>query len=527
MSKKNEKILAEQKIAMAEAQKKINECKKTHSKTLQIGLNYCLTVFPEEIRQLTWLTSLSVVGTEFKILPDWIGELENLRVLDISGNLKIRKLPSTISKLKKLKKIVLDHTGLKKIPLIISNLLSLELLDICIYDLKEIPQCVLDLPKLKRIETKGINICHLPLLAAKQQELDRKECLRRIEYCKKQKKKNINLFDLHICELPKELSDLYWLEKLNLCCCHLKKLPNWIGNFSKLTELDLSHNELKSLPDTIGNLSKLKKINLAGNRLQTLPETFGNLTSLEEFYPASCLTSLPESFGNLSSLKTFYVSNTSLKRLPESFGNLRSLRELFIDKFLEEEFHFPKSMKNLKALRKLDLSAFDKVPDFVGELKDLTILDISHNMLYTLPDFIENLTKLKTLNLHSTWIKELPEWIGDLKNLVDLDISSNDIIVDPEIVKKLPKLKYFYDGYNIYNTENNENDKSISKLSNKKLKAYSIIANDSILMYEAMFDKSDENLIALANELADETEKRRKKQSDKRLLIKLESDYNE
>jgi Leucine-rich repeat (LRR) protein len=111
-------------------------------------------------------------------------------------------------------------------------------------------------------------------------------------------------------------------------------------------------------------------------------------------------------------------------------------------------------MENLKSLRKVNLSAFDQVPDFIGDLKNLTSLDISHNKIETLPDFIGKLTKLKTLNLHSTWIKKLPDWIASLKNLEDLDITSNDITVNPEeIIKKLPKLKYFDDFYNIYNSE--------------------------------------------------------------------------
>jgi len=68
------------------------------------------------------------------------------------------------------------------------------------------------------------------------------------------------------------------------------------------------------------------------------------------------------------------------------------------------------------------------------------------------------LKKLKYLNLHSTWIKELPKWIINLKNLVELDISSNDITVDPDITNKLPKLKKYYDCYNIFNAEESNNN---------------------------------------------------------------------
>jgi Leucine-rich repeat (LRR) protein len=131
-----------------------------------------------------------------------------------------------------------------------------------LYGIKEVPKCILNLPKLKRIETRGYNINHLPSLVAKQYELNMKECLRRIERCKKLKLRKLDLSYLYIGKLPKELSDLYWLEELDLTSNDLKQLPEQIGNLRKLTTLDLDCNELTFLSDSIGNLSKLKKIRL-------------------------------------------------------------------------------------------------------------------------------------------------------------------------------------------------------------------------------------------------------------------------
>jgi hypothetical protein len=63
---------------------------------------------------------------------------------------------------------LLIHTGLEIIPSFIGEIHSLELLDISICGIKEVPQCVLDLPNLKRIETKGYSIEHLPNLVERQ-----------------------------------------------------------------------------------------------------------------------------------------------------------------------------------------------------------------------------------------------------------------------------------------------------------------------------------------------------------------------
>ena len=227
MARNNNETIENQKTAMAEALKKIEKCRISHSKTLEIGHNQYLSVFPEEIRQLTWLTNLYVLNTDIKVLPDWIGELENLTVLNISYNV-IQELPSSIVNLIKLKKLIIVYTGIKKLPSFIGKLHSLEYLEIA-YNIEKIPQCILDLPKLKRIETGGWDNSHLPALVAKQYELNFNEYSRRFEHCKKNKSKKLDLSYLYLGKIPKELSDLYWLEELILTGNELTQEP--INNF--------------------------------------------------------------------------------------------------------------------------------------------------------------------------------------------------------------------------------------------------------------------------------------------------------
>ena len=50
--------------------------------------------------------------------------------------------------------------------------------------------------------------------------------------------------------------------------------------------------------------------------------------------------------------------------------------------------------------------------------------------------------------------------------------------------------------------------KKISELSDQKLEEYSVIAADSILLYDALFDESEKGLIDLAKELATECKRR-------------------
>jgi len=50
--------------------------------------------------------------------------------------------------------------------------------------------------------------------------------------------------------------------------------------------------------------------------------------------------------------------------------------------------------------------------------------------------------------------------------------------------------------------------KKNSKLSDQELKEYSVIAADSILLYDALFDEPEKGLIDLAKELATECKRR-------------------
>jgi Leucine-rich repeat (LRR) protein len=102
MARNSEKIIAEQKAVMTEALEEIEKCRKAHSRELIIGVNKNLAVFPEEIRQLTWLTSLTVFFTEIEELPEWVGNLKNLVELDISNNDIVVNPKNIIKKLPKL-----------------------------------------------------------------------------------------------------------------------------------------------------------------------------------------------------------------------------------------------------------------------------------------------------------------------------------------------------------------------------------------------------------------------------------------
>ena len=86
-----------------------------------------------------------------------------------------------------------------------------------------------------------------------------------------------------IGDLPDQLGELDSLEFLSLRGNQLDDfIPGSLGQIANLKTLDLSENLLRgNIPDSLGNLSNLQSLDLSDNRLvDFIPDSFGNLSSL-------------------------------------------------------------------------------------------------------------------------------------------------------------------------------------------------------------------------------------------------------
>ncbi|MCH2045600.1 MAG: leucine-rich repeat domain-containing protein [Saprospiraceae bacterium] len=122
-----------------------------------------------------------------------------------------------------------------------------------------------------------------------------------------------------------------------------------------------------------------------------------------------------EKIAILNSLEYIYMDNNSLKKLPKSMKKLKSLNELSI------------------AGNKLQ----NDIPDVIGELTQLTKLDLSENELQELPSEILQLKNLEVLDLRYNQLSDLPEPLKKLENLKTVYIGNNDF--DKETRKKFRK----------------------------------------------------------------------------------------
>lgn len=123
---------------------------------------------------------------------------------------------------------------------------------------------------------------------------------------------------------------------------------------------------------------------------------------------------------------------TVISKLPEWIGNFKQLTNLIIsDNKLQ---YLPKVIGSLTQLTSLDISnnELKSLPDSIGNLTRLAFLDIRNNKLQSLPENIGNLTQLISLSIRNNKLQNLPENIGKLSDLHELDMGNNAL-------KSLPK----------------------------------------------------------------------------------------
>jgi len=212
----------------------------------------------------TNITKLKIPFQEIEHLPENIGSLTKLKVLDIKGN-KLKSLPSSFEKLT-----------------------NLETLDLSLnYGIK-LPNDFLLFSKLKEL---NIACCNLPKI------LD-------------------------------SLVELKNLKKLSISSNRIKKIHPKIGNLESLEELDLSYNELEEIQLPILELKSIKHLNLAGNKIHKIHEEISKLKSLEILnLNFNLIQNLVIGLSVLNNLKAIYLIHNRVNEIPDYIFNLRSLKK--------------------------------------------------------------------------------------------------------------------------------------------------------------------------------------------------------
>nr|KAJ3414250.1 hypothetical protein HK105_001850 [Polyrhizophydium stewartii] len=183
------------------------------------------------------------------------------------------------------------------------------------------------------------------------------------------------------------------------------KMMEWENN--KLVALWLDQNKITSLPDSIGNLKELTHLDLTSNQL----------------------SSLPASLGGLSNLQGLFVGRNKLTVVTEQIGSLKGLLKLYVFENPESNDMVLTQIVQVAQLQPaFNAASIDWKPhEAAGFVSGAWV---GHNKLTVVPEWTGNLKELTNLDFEANQISEFPESIGELTKLQELYLYGNPVSTD-------------------------------------------------------------------------------------------------
>ncbi|XP_026446668.1 LRR receptor-like serine/threonine-protein kinase EFR [Papaver somniferum] len=415
-------------------------------------------ILPNYAGELCQLRTLNISSNDIHgQIPLSIVKCSELRILDLMGNQLSGNIPPEIGQyLLRLQVLKLNQNQLSgTIPPSIGNISSLTVLDLGTNTIGgPIPS---ELGRLQKLKTLSLSINNLTGTVPPS--------LYNITSLVHFALPSNNLWG----EIPSDVGDkLPNLIDFNFCINKFTgKIPGSLHYLPNIQNIRMAHNLLEgTVPPGLENLRSLRMYNIGYNRIVgsldfissfstspnldflaldgnlfqgAIPESIGfdlSETKLTKLYMGENRISgkIPASVNLLTNLALLNLSYNSISgEIPPEIGNLKNLQELVL---AENKISggIPPSLGDLNKLNVLDLHGNELVgaiPNSLGSLQRLNSLDLSRNELNgSIPgQVLSGLSGLSSLlNMSRNSLSgSLPQEIRNLKNLVTIDVSHNKL----------------------------------------------------------------------------------------------------
>ncbi|XP_052291612.1 probable leucine-rich repeat receptor-like serine/threonine-protein kinase At3g14840 isoform X1 [Citrus sinensis] len=212
-------------------------------------------------------------------------------------------------------------------------------------------------------------------------------------------------------------------------------IPKAFASISTLANLTLEFNQFSGdLPAELGNLINLEKLHLNSNNFTgKLPESFANLTRLKHFRISDnhFTGQIPDYIQNWTKLERLFIEGSGLAGpIPSGIASLVELTDLRISDLNGPEGPFPRlsNLKNMNYLILRSCNIIGELPEYLGQMIGLRVLDLSFNKLSGVIPSNFSGSGLTYMYLTGNLLTgPVPDWIVRKRNK-HIDLSYNNFI---------------------------------------------------------------------------------------------------
>lgn len=404
---------------------------------LDVSDNYLTGDFPTWAGSLTGLSALVLNDNNFKegSIPENIGNLKNLRLLNLRGIQLTGEIPKSIFDLKELESLDLSSNNISgDFPVefrMLRNLWKIELYRNQITG--QIPPEFAELNLLQEFDVSMNQMYgELPIEIGNMKNLTVFECF-------------MNHFS---GELPRGFGDMQYLKGFSIYRNNFTgKFPENFAKFAPLVEIDISENKFSDgFPKFLCGSGKLKKLLALGNDFSgELPEDYAKCKSLLRLRVNQNQLSgkIPDGLWALPSVDLVDLSNNKFSgEISPAIRISTSLTQLLLN---DNGFSgmIPPEIGKLTLLEKLDLTNNNfsgQIPSAIKNLKQLSYLHVENNFISgSIPAELGECEKLSDLNLARNFLTgKIPDSLADISSLNSLNLSQNLLTgVIPDNLKRL------------------------------------------------------------------------------------------
>jgi Leucine-rich repeat (LRR) protein len=266
------------------------------------------------------------------------------------------------------------------------------------------------------------------------------EALKRIRIAKAKRLTKLDLREVGLIKLPKELSELVWLEELDISDNRQLEDIRYLNGLANLTRLNIAQSQLYDIYPLSG-LSNLQHLIFGSH----------NIAFLRDIAELIGLTHLSLRCNDIRDVQPLekLVNLTQLELIGRYIDDLRPLAGLVnLTKLavLSGEICDISPLKHMIKLTELSISS-GCISDFypLKGLINLTHLSLQNNKISDLRPFV-NLSNLKHLNVVLNEISDLHSLMG-LVNITELAISRNQL-KDIDLLSNLENLTHLHINHN-------------------------------------------------------------------------------